>query len=569
MLAGGRRAVAGAARGRRSPTSSRSGSSSRRERGRATAAGAASRPARIGRRPSTIASSVSSPGRSGAGWRSASRAGRSCAVPPTTSRRSGPTAAARSGGRCSSGCAAPIPTAGRELLATTFAEETWEDREAFVDVLTIDLSDADEPFLEAALDDARKPVRPRPPAGWRRCRARASPRGWPSAPRRCCASRTASSSSSSPARPTRRWSATASTRAGRRVDRLRVMLAATPLATWSHDLVALPVADDLARVVHEGWAHAAKAQRDAEWARALWPVLHDRELLAVLPRAEGEALAAAAEDPFAPRSSCAGPWGPELSRAVLDGRSRPASSAASTSPSPATSSIPRWLRRPNRSATSAAATSGICATSSPSGLPCCGSCHDRRDATPPAPRRAALRRRAGGARARRRPAAAAQLAALAVGGGHLRARRRRTARSRPSTSAGAGSSSSPSRRSPPTARCCCSACPAPPRRGCPSTSPRRSAATRTLIVQGTAGTPEEAIRYGWNYARLLAEGPSRDALVPEPGVAGDARRAARPRRGAHPDPVRRAGRADHDPVREDAADPGARRRGPGDRRAST
>src|SRR5262245_52218639 len=38
----------------------------------------------------------------------------------------------------------------------------------------------------------------------------------------------------------------------------------------------------------------------------------------------------------------------------------------------------------------------------------------------------------------------------------------------------------------------------------------------TAMVQGTAGTPEEAIRYGWNYARLLAEGPSRDALVPSP-----------------------------------------------------
>jgi MoxR-like ATPase len=38
----------------------------------------------------------------------------------------------------------------------------------------------------------------------------------------------------------------------------------------------------------------------------------------------------------------------------------------------------------------------------------------------------------------------------------------------------------------------------------------------TLLIQGTAGTPEEAIRYGWNYARLLAEGPSRDALVPSP-----------------------------------------------------
>jgi MoxR-like ATPase len=38
----------------------------------------------------------------------------------------------------------------------------------------------------------------------------------------------------------------------------------------------------------------------------------------------------------------------------------------------------------------------------------------------------------------------------------------------------------------------------------------------TLLVQGTAGTSEEAIRYGWNYARLLAEGPSRQALVASP-----------------------------------------------------
>jgi MoxR-like ATPase len=38
----------------------------------------------------------------------------------------------------------------------------------------------------------------------------------------------------------------------------------------------------------------------------------------------------------------------------------------------------------------------------------------------------------------------------------------------------------------------------------------------TLMVQGTAGTAEEAVRYGWNYARLIAEGPSRDAMVPSP-----------------------------------------------------
>ncbi|HNZ71547.1 MAG TPA: AAA family ATPase [Prolixibacteraceae bacterium] len=38
----------------------------------------------------------------------------------------------------------------------------------------------------------------------------------------------------------------------------------------------------------------------------------------------------------------------------------------------------------------------------------------------------------------------------------------------------------------------------------------------TLLIQGTAGTSEESIRYGWNYARLLAEGPSEAAMVSTP-----------------------------------------------------
>ena len=42
----------------------------------------------------------------------------------------------------------------------------------------------------------------------------------------------------------------------------------------------------------------------------------------------------------------------------------------------------------------------------------------------------------------------------------------------------------------------------------------------TLLVQGTAGTPEEAIRYGWNYALLLAKGPTREAMVPSPVMRG-------------------------------------------------
>ena len=45
----------------------------------------------------------------------------------------------------------------------------------------------------------------------------------------------------------------------------------------------------------------------------------------------------------------------------------------------------------------------------------------------------------------------------------------------------------------------------------------------TLLVQGTAGTSEEAVRYGWNYARLLAEGPSEAAMVPSPVMTAMAR----------------------------------------------
>jgi MoxR-like ATPase len=41
-----------------------------------------------------------------------------------------------------------------------------------------------------------------------------------------------------------------------------------------------------------------------------------------------------------------------------------------------------------------------------------------------------------------------------------------------------------------------------------------------MIIQGTAGTSEEAIRYGWNYAKLLSEGPSEKALVVTPVMRG-------------------------------------------------
>ena len=41
-----------------------------------------------------------------------------------------------------------------------------------------------------------------------------------------------------------------------------------------------------------------------------------------------------------------------------------------------------------------------------------------------------------------------------------------------------------------------------------------------LTIQGTAGTTEDQIKYSWNYALLLAEGPTRRALVPAPLYRG-------------------------------------------------
>lgn len=42
----------------------------------------------------------------------------------------------------------------------------------------------------------------------------------------------------------------------------------------------------------------------------------------------------------------------------------------------------------------------------------------------------------------------------------------------------------------------------------------------TNTIQGTEGTTEDMIKYSWNYALLLAKGPSREALVPAPLYVG-------------------------------------------------
>ncbi|HEU0102137.1 MAG TPA: AAA family ATPase [Mycobacteriales bacterium] len=44
--------------------------------------------------------------------------------------------------------------------------------------------------------------------------------------------------------------------------------------------------------------------------------------------------------------------------------------------------------------------------------------------------------------------------------------------------------------------------------------------TSTLTIQGGAATTEDQVRYGWNYALLIAEGPSERSIVPAPVLRG-------------------------------------------------
>lgn len=44
------------------------------------------------------------------------------------------------------------------------------------------------------------------------------------------------------------------------------------------------------------------------------------------------------------------------------------------------------------------------------------------------------------------------------------------------------------------------------------------AGNSTLTIQGTAGTTEEHIKYSWNIARVIAEGPTPQNLIPSPAM---------------------------------------------------
>lgn len=233
------------------------------------------------------------------------------------------------------------PAAARDLLATGWARETGDDRAAFVAVLGDGLDLADEPFLEAALDDRAAGVRSAaadllallPGSDYaHRCADRA---------REVLRSRDAE------------WTP-AMGRDGIPRDPPRGILvpdgswwlsqaiARAPLDAWGTDPAALArttATEELAPEVHAGWRTAARRERHQQWIAALLatpPRLDDRsavfrrlvwvsdaELAAALPSEQRAARIARLlrTDPatlrLAELAACQRPWPRVLAEAVM------------------------------------------------------------------------------------------------------------------------------------------------------------------------------------------------------------------------------------------------------------
>ncbi|MFD3678027.1 DUF5691 domain-containing protein [Streptomyces sp. NPDC058613] len=241
------------------------------------------------------------------------------------------------------------PAAALRLLQTTWSTERAEDRLMFLDSLRAGLSDADEPFLEAALGDRSRNVRataaellsalPRSALAARmakRALACVSPDGVVP-PAECDAGMLRDGVVKRP--PAGR---------GERAWWLGQLVEAAPLSCWGErfgglgpaDIVALPLAagEGWAEELHAAWCRAAVRQRDAPWSRALLgapsappaagpgtPSLAERaKLLETLP--DGERAAWVAEfirahglsEAFQLLGVCVVPWAGTLGRAVVE-----------------------------------------------------------------------------------------------------------------------------------------------------------------------------------------------------------------------------------------------------------
>jgi hypothetical protein len=255
-----------------------------------------------------------------------------------------------------------VPGQARELLAAGWSREAVADRDKLLEILGTHLSAADEPFLEAALDDRKAAVRQVAarllaaiPAAAFRARAVTRGAGLLRVEQHPAAARSPAERSAVLAVTLPESVDTAAARdgigavppspaIGARAWLLTQFIAAVPLAEWTSrlgrspaELAALPVLGGFQADVHAGWRLAAVAQRDAAWTAALlvadeqadparppaaWPP--PEELAAVLPAAARMARAQGLLTRYGPTPQTAaalvetaGPWTEGLADTVL------------------------------------------------------------------------------------------------------------------------------------------------------------------------------------------------------------------------------------------------------------
>jgi hypothetical protein len=227
------------------------------------------------------------------------------------------------------------PSRARQLLTETWSGETAGDRAALLAKLSIGLSDDDDPFLETVLDDRSRPVRvvaigllERLPGAARAQRMvrRLQPLV------HAGEGRLQITLPDEPDAAARRDGLTdkGPSGIGTRAWWLAQLVAGAPLSWWPDNSGMSPAEllhADAPNEVQLGWALAAERQRNAEWARLLFPKRRSPALLAALSPADAAALAETVVAPAAGKvtqtlvqgllEAVDGPWPRSLSEAAI------------------------------------------------------------------------------------------------------------------------------------------------------------------------------------------------------------------------------------------------------------
>jgi hypothetical protein len=228
----------------------------------------------------------------------------------------------------------------RDALAGTWAADSSTDRASFVEVLATGLTDADEPFLEATLDDRSKVVRSAAAKLLGRLPSSALSQRMAARARLAIGTRAKTLTVTAPDDFTAEMARDGIVEkppqgVGPRAWWMRQIIASAPLAAWVEavgappaELVTRTIAEGWTDELHRGWVVAAARQEDLEWARALvaaLPLEQTGDLIAVLTptdlqrlvlrhvRAAGMDAALVAVLPSLPA-----PWSEEVSRPLVD-----------------------------------------------------------------------------------------------------------------------------------------------------------------------------------------------------------------------------------------------------------